>query len=179
MPNEKNKELVKTLKDKFSKAKSVVFTDYIGIKSQDANVLRQKIKESDAEMFVAKNTLIKVAMQENKSKSMSEAEKDLEGSTAVVFSFSDPIAPIKAIFEFTKKLEFPKIKSAIIDGHYMSADRIAVIKNLPSKEQLLGQVVSGLKSPLSGFVGVIGGVQRKFVYAINAIAQKKAVINNV
>jgi len=173
MPNNINKEQVKFLKTKLEKAKSVVFADYLGISSANANSLRQKIKETDAELLVAKNTLLKVAIDEHKDKAMIEAKKDLKGSTAVIFSFSDPIAPIRALFDFTKTLEFPKIKSAIIDGAYYEKAQLEVIKTLPDKKQLLGRMVGGMKSPLSGFVGVLGGVQRKFVYAVNAIAQKK------
>ena len=177
MPNEVNKEIVKVLKDKLSKAKSIVFTDYLGIKSSDINNLRQKIKENDAELLIAKNTLLKVAISEQKNAGMTKAEKDLEGSTAAIISYSDPIAPIKAFFEFTKNMEFPKIKSGVIENDYFSADQMAAIKTIPTKEQLLTQVVVAFNSPLSGFANVLSGVQRKFVYAIDAIAKSKGGAN--
>ncbi len=173
MPNNENKEQVKMIKEKLNKAKSIVLTDYLGISSGNANALRQKVKEADAEMLVAKNTLIKVAMQEDKNQEIKKMEKDLKGSTAVIFSYSDAIAPIRAIYDFTKTLEFPKIKSAIIDGAYYAKEQLEAIKTIPTKEQLLGRLVSGLNSPISGFAVVLAGVQKKFVYAINAIAQKK------
>jgi large subunit ribosomal protein L10 len=177
MPNNINKEIVKRLKDKLSRAKSVVFTDYLGIKSGDANVLRQKMKENDAEMLVAKNTLLKVAISEQKNSAMTKAEKDLEGSTAAIISYSDPITPIKAFFDFTKGLEFPKVKSAVIEDAYFTADQVEVIKTIPTKEQLLTQLVIVSNSPLSGFANVLSGVQRKFVYAINAISKSKGGVN--
>ena len=177
MPNEINKEIAKTLKDKLSKAKSVVFTDYLGIKSKDANLLRQKMKENDAEMVVAKNTLFKVAISEQKNSGMSKAEKDLEGSTAAIISYEDPINPIKAFYEFTKGMEFPKVKSGVIEEAYFTADQMDAIKTIPSKEQLLTQIVVAFNSPLSGFANVLSGVQRKFVYAINAISKSKGGVN--
>ena len=177
MPNDINKEIVKTLKDKLSKAKSVVFTDYLGIKSGDVNVLRQKMKENDAEMLVAKNTLLKVAISEQKNAGMTKAEKDLEGPTAAILSYADPINPIKAFFEFTKGAEFPKVKSGVIDDAYFTGEQIDAIKTIPSKEQLLTQVVVAFNSPLSGFANVLSGVQRKFVYAINAISKSKGGVN--
>jgi large subunit ribosomal protein L10 len=177
MPNNINKEIVAILKDKLSKAKSVVFTDYIGIKSKDANLLRQKMKENDAEMLVAKNTLLKVAISEQKNAGMTKAEKDLEGSTAAILSYSDPITPIKAFFEFTKTLEFPKVKSAVIEDAYFTAEQVDAIKTIPSKEQLLTQIVVAMNSPLSGFANVLSGVQRKFVYVINAISKSKGGVN--
>lgn len=176
MPNAENKKLVENIKSKFAKAKSVVVTDYIGITSQDANEFRQKIKESDAEVFIAKNTLMKVALKDY-AKDMPNIENDLKGPTAVIFSYSDAIAPIKTIFDFIKKIELPKLKSAVIGGQYYSAEKLEVIKTIGTKEQLIGQMLGGLQSPLVGFVGVLGGVQRKFVYAINAIAKSKGGAN--
>jgi large subunit ribosomal protein L10 len=177
MPNDANKEIVKVLKDKLSKAKSVVFTDYLGIKSGDANILRQKMKENDAEMLVAKNSLLKVAISEQKNAGMTKAEKDLEGSTAAIISYSDPISPIKAFFDFTKGMEFPKVKSGVIDEAYFTVDQLDAIKTIPTKEQLLTQIVVAFNSPLSGFANVLSGVQRKFVYAINAISKSKGGVN--
>lgn len=177
MPNNTNKEIVKILKDKLSRAKSVVFTNYLGIKSGDANVLRQKMKENDAEMLVAKNTLLKVAISEQKNAAMTMAENDLKGSTAAIISYSDPITPIKAFLDFTQKLEFPKVKSAVIEGAYFTPEQVEVIKTVPTKEQLLTRLVIVLNSPLSGFASVLGGVQRKFVYAINAISKSKGGVN--
>jgi large subunit ribosomal protein L10 len=177
MPNNTNKEMVRILKDKLSRAKSVVFTDYLGIKSGDANVLRQKIKENDAEMLVAKNTLLKVAISEQKNTAMTKAEKDLKGSTAAIISYSDPVMPIKAFFDFTKGMKFPKVKSAVIEGVYFTAGQVEIIKTIPTKEQLLTQLVIALNSPLSGLANVLIGVQRKFVYAINAISKSKGGVN--
>jgi len=90
-----------------------------------------------------------------------------------VLSFEDAISSIKTIFEFARKLELPKIKSALIEGVYADSARVEEIKNIPSKEVLLSQVVGNLKSPLSGFVNVLGGVHKKFVYALGAVAKKK------
>lgn len=163
----KNIETVKSLKEKAAKAKSIILADYRGLSAQSTNDLRAKLKAEDSEMVIAKNTLLKVAFEED------EVKGDLEGPTMAVFSYADPVSPIKALFEFTKKLELPKIKSAIIEGIYAGKERVEEIKNIPAKEQLFGQIVGTMKSPLSGFVNVLGGVHRKFVYALNAISKKE------
>ena len=172
MPNAKNKELVKTLKLKISKAKSIILADYIGISAAAANELRTKIKETKAEATVAKNTLLKVALKEEKVENK-DLEKDLKGSTMAIFSYEDSIAPIKVIFDFAKKFELPKIKSAIIDGIYTTAEQVEAISKLPNKEQLIAQVLGGLKTPLYGLNNVLNGTKRKFVYALSALAEKK------
>lgn len=174
MPNEKNKQLVKTIKEKIGKAKSITFTDYMGISADQANTLRQMVKDAGGEVLVSKNTLMKAAIDETGEKSLDEAKKDLNGPTMAVFGFSDPIAPIKAIFEFAKNIDLPKIKSAIIDGIYNSAEKVEVIKTIPSREVLLTRIVSSMNSPIAGFATVLSGVQKKFVFAINSLAEKRA-----
>lgn len=172
MPNDKNKQEVAALREKISKAKSMVFADYIGLKANDLNALRSNMRTADAEVAVAKNTLLKIALKEEKVETK-DLEKDLEGNTAVIFTYNDPVSPIKALYEFIKKIELPKVKAAIFDGKYSTANEVEVISKLPSKDQLIAQVVGGLKSPLNGIVGALNGVQRKFVYALSAIADKK------
>jgi len=174
MPNEKNIQLVKRIKEKIAKAKSVTFTDYIGISADQANTLRQMVKEAGGEVLITKNSLMKVAIDETGEKSLSEAKKDLNGPTMAVFGFTDAIAPIKAVFEFAKSIDLPKIKSAIIEGIYNSAEKVEVIKTIPSREELLAKIVCTMNSPLAGFVTVLGGVQKKFVYAVNSLAKMKS-----
>ncbi len=172
MPKQKNKDTVQTIKEKLDKSKGVAIADYIGLSASDLNELRQTLKDNDAELAVTKNTLVKVALAEQKM-STKELENDLEGPTALIFAYKDPIKTIKVLFDFIKKMELPKIKSAIFEGMYSTAEEVQTISQLPSKEQLLAQVVGGLKSPLNGIVGALSGVQRKFVYTMSAIADQK------
>ncbi|OGC77081.1 50S ribosomal protein L10 [candidate division WWE3 bacterium RIFOXYD1_FULL_39_9] len=167
-----NIETVQSIKEKLEKAKAVTFTDYVGLTASDLTELRQTLKDNDAELAVIKNTLVKVAL-EDKKMSSDELKKDLEGPTAVVFAYDDPVKPIKVLFDFIGKLELPRIKSAIFDGTYSTAEDVETISKLPGREQLIAQVVGGLKSPLNGIVSTFSGVQRKFVYAVAAVAKQK------
>lgn len=176
MPKEKNIKIVQEIKENLEKAKSVIFVDYLGLTVEEVNEFRNLMKENDASVVVAKNTLIKKATEENKE--AKGLEKDLEGPTMAIFSFSDPISPIKVIYEFAKKYDLPKTKSALIEGAYKNALEVEELKDVPSKEELLGRFVGSLGSPVSKFVFALGGIQSKFVYAVNAIAQKKAEDSN-
>lgn len=176
MPNQKNKDTLDTIKEKVAKAKSVIFAEYHGLSSNQVNELRSKIKESGAELSVAKNTLLKIALKENFSEKagVENVEKELKGPVATIFAYEDAIAPIKVLTQFAKTLELPRIKGGIIDGEFASAEKIGILSNLPSREELLAKLVGVLKSPLFGFVNVLGGNQRKLVYALSAIAEKKS-----
>lgn len=172
MPNLKNKQEVTVLLDKVAKAKSIVVTEYPGLKANLSNDLRAKMKELGAEITVAKNTLLKIALKE-KGYDTTEIAKDLKGANATLFSYKDPVEAIKGLFEFVKTTELPKIKSGFMDGAYMTAAQIVTISKLPSRLQLISQVVGTMKAPINGLVNVLGGTQKKLVYALAAIAKNK------
>jgi len=172
MPNQKNIEIVEKLKEKVVGAKSLVFAEFQGISANVANDLRAAMKEAEADVQVAKNTLLKIALKENKIDT-GEMEEDLKNTTMTIFSYGDAIAPLKALTEFAKKFESFKIKAGWVEGKYANAQQLDTLSKLPGREQLLGQIVGTMKSPISGFVNVLGGNQRKLVNALKAIAEKK------
>lgn len=170
MPNTKNVQKVKDLSQKVEKANSVVFFEYKSLSSNAINDLRRIAEQISAEILIAKNTLVKLALGDKKA-----SDRDLKGQTGVLFSFGDSVAPLKALFEFAGKYKFIKIKGAFIDGVYYADQKVAHISQLPSKAELISKVVAGLKNPLYGFVNVMGGTRSKFVFALSAIAKKKEV----
>lgn len=172
MPNDKNIQKVEELKQKLSESNSVIFAEYHGLDANKVNELRAKIKEAGAEMTVAKNTLMKIALKKSKTGNK-ELEKELKGPLAVFFSYEDSIAPLKAISEFVKTFELPKVISGIVDGEYLNSERIEILSNIPSKEELVARLVSSLKSPLYGIANLLSGTQKNLVYALSAIAEEK------
>lgn len=159
-------ELVNELKEKIDNAKSVVFTEYHGLTAAQISELRSKLRDLGAEATVAKNTLLTLAVDSK--------DVDLTGPTMTVFSYEDPVSSLKVLFEFNEEHEeLPVIKAGIFEGEYLEYSALETLSKLPSREELLGQVVGGLKSPINGFVGVLGGVQRNFVYALAEIAKTK------
>lgn len=173
MPNEKNVNKVAEIKEKLSKANSVVFAEYHGLNADQISNLRTKIRASGGEMDVSKNTLMNIALDEEKLNS-EELKKELKGPVATFFGYEDAVAPIKVLTDFVKEFELPKIKAGIFEGAFASKDKIEVLSNLPSREELLARVVGGLKSPISGFIHALSGTRNNLVYVLSAIADKKA-----
>lgn len=169
MPNQKNINTVKELKEKIAKSRSITFIDYQGLDVNSINEFRQQITDQNGETIIARNTLLKLALEEEGYKETSE----LKGPTAAVLSYEDPISPVKTIFDYAKKLDLPKVKFSFIEKVYTTEADTKVLSELPSKEELLAKVVGGLKSPLYGFVNVLGGTQRKFVTVLSRIAETK------
>lgn len=172
MPNTKNIEKLEELREKVKQAKSITIVDYQGLNVNDINDFRQQIRDQEAETVITRNTLLMLAMKEE-GIDTSELENDLTGPNAAIFSYGDPVAYFKTIYSFADKLELPKVKFALVEGAYTASEDVKVISELPSREQLLAQVVGGLKSPLSGLANVLGGTQRKFVTVLSRIAEEK------
>lgn len=170
MPNKENIQKVKDISQKVEKASSIIFFEYKNLGSNIVNDLRRKTEQVSAEIIVAKNTLVKIALGDRKAD-----ESDLKGQTGVLFSFGDSIIPLKALFDFAKKFDSLKIKGAFIDGVYYADDKVARISQLPSKVELISRMLNGFNSPLYGFVNVMKGTGSKFVFALSAIAKKKEV----
>jgi len=162
---QKKEEILQELVDKFGKSKSIVFADYRGLDVAGISRLRRKLNESDAEMKIAKKTLINLAAKESK---IEIDPSSIEGPVAATFSYEDPLSGIQALFKFSKENNNLKLLGGIIDGEPVSPEVIEKYAKLPSHEELLAKLVGSIKSPTSGFVGVLGGVLGGFVRAISA-----------
>ena len=92
-------------------------------------------------------------------------------------SKEDEIIPTKIISEFMKTLpeevEFYTFKAGIIDDQLMNVQELEGIVKLPSKQELLAQIVAGLNSPISGLVYTLNGILQKLVFVFAEIKNKK------
>lgn len=172
MPSEKNKQKVKQLKEKIAEAESIVFAEYLGLDANQNNELRRRVKESGGEMFVTRNTLMKIALDEEGLKNK-DAEEKLQGQLAVFFGYEDAIAPIKAVADFAKEFETPEFKMGFVNGNFTLKKGLQTLSELPSKEELLTKVVVGLKSPITKITNILGANQRNLVQVLSAIADKQ------
>src|SRR5260221_781749 len=99
-------------------------------------------------MVVAKNTLIKRAMDEAKLPKELTDKAILSGQTAVVIGNDDAVAPIQTIGKFASENEFLKFKAGILEGLFQDKTAMIAISKLPSKEELNGQVVVSIAGPM-------------------------------
>ena len=168
----KKEEILTELNDKFSKAKAVYFANYRGLTVKKATDLRKKLNAVKVDYVVAKKTLGRIAMKNN---NLPEASQELmEGPVAFVFGYEDVVTPVKTLHDFSKEAEQLQILGGLVDGKFVSKAEAKALAMLPSREVLLAQLVGSMKSPISGFHGVLSGVLRKFVYALSAIKDKKS-----
>lgn len=163
-------KVITAIKEKLNKSTVVILTDYKGLKMSQITSLRKSLRPLDAEFKVFKNTMINLAV---KDKSLESFTSLLNGSTAVLFGYKDQVMPAKILAKFIKDNEKPSIKGGILDGNFVDAAMLQNLAKLPTREVLLSMVLSGMQAPLYNFVGDLKGIVRKFVYALNAVKDKK------
>jgi large subunit ribosomal protein L10 len=167
--------IVSELNDSFSRSKLTVVADYCGLKVSEMQKIRVELREFDSEIRVAKNTLLKRAAAETNSASLSD---DFTGTTAVVMSYADPVGPAKVLTKFADDHQKFIIRSAALEGEKIGVDQLVALSKLPSKEILLGQLLSTWTSVPTGLVQVLSGVPRTFVYALQALKDQKEAAEN-
>ena len=170
MPNKKNISNVKELTDKLSRAKSIYFTDYLGLNVSDVTTLRKKFFDSNVEYLVVKNTLLKIASDQNK---ISLDDELFSGSTAIAISYDEPVLAAKVIKDFLKDHDLPSIKGVLFEGSYLPASEFEKIANLPSKEESLTKIVVMLKSPVQNIVNLLNSPMVKLVNVLNGLKETK------
>lgn len=171
MPTEIKKQLVQSLRDKIKKSKSITFAEYHGISASNISKLRQNIKSAGAEMFVSKNTLLKIALKEENI-SLKKAVENLNGPVATFFAYDDAISPLKVLYNFAKEEGgLPKVKTSIIDGIFNSAEQVAIIGQLPSRNELIAQVAGRMKSPINGIVNLLVNPIKNLVTVLNKVSK--------
>jgi len=171
-------QIVSALRDKFSKAKIVLFTSFArenepGLGVNQIQKLKQDLYDNQAEYSVARKRIIDVAMRATDYKDLTLVN-DLTGSVGLVFGYGDVIATSKATYLFSKKNEPLKLLGAILDGELLDAERLIALAQLPGREDLLAKLVGLLSSPMSGLVGVLQGNIRNLVSVLDQIREQKA-----
>ena len=165
---------VEKLSSDLGRIKLAVMTDYRGLTVAEEEELRGLLREQGMTYRVTKNTLLRLAASQN------EAFKGLDatsfhGPMALAMSFDDEVAPARVIFQYAKKHDALQIVGAITgDGQLLSAAQVKALALLPSREQLLAQVVGTIAAPLTGFVGVMTGNVRSIINLLNALQESRA-----
>jgi len=155
MNKEEKHELVLALTEQIKEYGIFYITDTSDLTVAKVNDIRRKCFESDITMQVAKNTLIKKAM-EAADGDFSPIYDVLKGSSSVLFSRS-ATAPEKLIKQLRRTGEKPILKAAYIDSAIFIGDKqLDTLINLKSKEQLIGEIIGLLQSPAKN---VISGLQ--------------------
>ena len=166
---QKKIDTVAELTDKVAKAKSIVLADYRGLKHKQLEELRKTLKKSDAEFAVTKNRLFAKALGDKAA----SLEDQMKESTAALFAYADEVAPLKELLKFFKTAGFGKTKGGLLGTTVLGEAEIAKLATLPTRPQLLGQLVGQLNAPIQGLHYALNWNLNKLVWALDAVKSKK------
>ncbi len=149
MQTRKEKEAeVEGLRDRIARARSIVLADYRGLSVVQANDLRSRLRKAGEGQFeyrVAKNTLIRRAIEGTGAEGVAQ---HLAGPTALALAFDEPGALAKSLVDFAKENEKFEIKGGVIEGEVVSLAELRTLAELPTKEELRGMLAGALQAPL-------------------------------
>jgi large subunit ribosomal protein L10 len=166
---EKKEQIVGDLSDLLARSQAVVLTDYRGLTVSDLARLRGQLRQRGARFMVAKNTLMRLALQRT---GRPVPEKLLEGPTGLAFLFDDIAGASKVINDFARDTKILSIKGGILGDSLIGAEGAADLAQLPSQEALRGQILGALQGPMAGLAGILTAPMRELVYVLEARADQ-------
>ena len=149
MTKEQKNEVIEALKEKFSQYNNFYVTNTESLSVEQVSKLRRACFDKNVEMRVAKNTLIKKALESLNNDSYTGVYESLNNVTALLFS-ENPKEPALIISSFRKdsKGEKPELKAAFINGDIYTDDKeLTTLTKIKTKNELIGEVIGLLQSP--------------------------------
>ncbi|MEM6428497.1 MAG: 50S ribosomal protein L10 [Deinococcota bacterium] len=172
MANPRNETSLAELRDLLAgDSKTFFLVDYQGLSAGEFAALRKQVRAAGGRVLVAKNTLINVILKEDNIDSLSEV---LNGPTALVLVGDDPVEPAKVLTDYAKDhaKDLPIAKGGMLQGKVIAGDQLSNIAKLPSREQLLAELLGVLRAPLTQLVGSLEGAPRNLVSVLNNYSEK-------
>ncbi|MFZ3010049.1 MAG: 50S ribosomal protein L10 [Candidatus Microsaccharimonas sp.] len=167
---DKKNELVAEMTELFSTAKATTFAAYDGLSVADLQKLRGQARESGVVIRVVKNRLVRVTLGEVEAYKNTDVS-GLTGQLLYAFSTEDEVAPAKILSTFAKGNDALTVVGGFSnDGVLLSAEEVKSLASLPSKNQLIGEVIAQLLSPVHEITGALQGNLHALLDGIEAKA---------
>lgn len=165
MPTQRKIDQVADLTEKLARSQVTLVADYRGMTVAEITNLRSKLRQSGAELIVAKNTLMEIAAKETGHVGLDSL---LAGPTAVAFAYDDVTATAKVIQDFNRGPKQLKVRGGMLGTSLMQGDVLDQISKMPTRQQVLAQIVGGVAAPVSGVVNVLNAAVTNVLYALQA-----------
>ena len=169
MPTPQKEAVVEELTNEFRDAKRLLFADYRGLDVEAITELRSRCREQQVRFLVAKNTLSRRAMS---AIGVEDVGSLLEGPTGLAIAKEDQIAAARVLVGFSKENEKLEIKGGVMEGRVYSLEEVKALASLPSRDELIAQVLAAIQSPVVFVAGILQNLLRDVVSCAEQHAEK-------
>jgi large subunit ribosomal protein L10 len=152
-------------------AQAVVLARYSQLSVADMNDIRRDLGQNGVTVKVVKNTLIKRAAD---AVGIEGLEPYLEGPTVLLASVADPVAPARMVQQKARTYRTLEVKAGVLGQRVLSAAEVQALAALPSREQLLAQVVGTLAAPIQRLVWVLDAPLTNLARVLDQVRQQRA-----
>jgi large subunit ribosomal protein L10 len=175
MTKQEKTAIIEALAEKFNHTEYFYVTDSSTLSVENTNKLRHLCHEKGIEMKVIKNTIVKKALERlSDDGKYDEIIGSLKGPTAIMFTTAANV-PAKLIQTFRKTHERPILKAAYIDsGIYIGDHTLAELAKLKSKDELIGEIIGLLQSPIKNVVGSLQSGGQKIMGILETLSERES-----
>jgi len=160
---------VAELQKLFNESEAVILTNYRGLNVAQDVQLRTQMRKAGIDYRVAKNTLIKIACNQN---GINNLDEYLNNPTAVAFA-KDPVEVAKIFSSFIKENKMTEIKAGLLGKTVIKASQVEDLAKLPTREVLLAQVAGAMQAPMASFAGCAAAMLRQLVTVVDKVREQK------
>ena len=172
MTKEEKGKYIDDLAVELKDANIIYLTDTAELTVEAINTLRRKCFQSNVRLKVVKNTLLEKAMERVEGKDFGQLKDTLSGPTSIMFSEVGNV-PAKLIEEFRKKGAKPILKGAYInEAVFIGDDQLAMLSSIKSKDEMLGEIIGLLQSPIKNVVSGLTGAGGKIAGILKTLESR-------
>jgi large subunit ribosomal protein L10 len=167
---EQKKAVVAEVADAANKALAAVAAEYRGLTVEEMTDLRAKAREGGVILKVAKNTLVRRAVEGTEYECMQDS---LTGPLLFAFSMDDPGAAARLVKDYSKDHEKLVAKLVAVGGDLYDASELERLSNLPTYDQAIAMLMGVMKAPIEKFVRTLAEPHTKMVRTVAAVRDSK------
>ena len=170
MKKEQKGEVVAQLAENLGRASIAVISEYKGMTASQSDDMRRRLRAVRGEFRVAKNTLVRRAIQNTK---VAALDTNLGGPVGLVVSSADPVELAKTVSSFREFGEKFKIRGGVLDGKALTAEEISALAALPPREVIFGQLLGLLQAPATRLARLLNEPASAVARLLDAISKKQ------